>query len=156
MKTIDENGLLELVIQAAESMAFMLVDGSDEVSLDHGDPNASVSIALSGAAAGVVRIEAFGAFGEEFARGLTGVDEDEPVSADDLRAAMGELANTLGGSVVRYLGGAELNIKLGLPEHDAPAPKSRNTVVAVVASDLGGLKVVWHNDADSQSGSAAA
>jgi len=149
--TIDADRLGELVVDALERTAFLIVDACDEEDLP--GPfriQRRARIAITGMGDGTVWLDADDGFVCELAAGLLGCDSDEVDAATTGREALTELANIVGGSVVVALGGEDREYRLGLPESfDADAESAPATgtapgsVRALLASDEGAIAVSW-------------
>ncbi len=105
--------LARLAIEALERTAFVLADPSPEPdALPTADTFAQID--FSGPEAGGIDLHASRAFARNLAASLLGTDAPE-VSDTQAEEALRELANILGGSVIRALGGEDCRFSLGLP-----------------------------------------
>ena len=114
---IDHDALTGVVVEALERMAFVLAD--EHLGDDQSEGLAErVEIRLSrqeDGAEGRIRLAANEMFALELGSSLIGDEPDEVDLATIGRPALLELANVIGGEVVRLLGGTDVPFKLGLP-----------------------------------------
>jgi CheY-specific phosphatase CheX len=110
---LDPGLLARLAIEALERTAFVLADpASEPESLPVADTFAQID--FSGPEKGGVDLFASRAFARNLAASILGCDPGE-VSDAQAEEALRELANILGGSVIRELGGENCQFSLGLP-----------------------------------------
>jgi hypothetical protein len=161
MSPMNENALSELVVEALERMAFLIVDACDAEDLPGPfDPTRRARIAITGVQDGTVWLDADDGFVCELAAGLLGCDSDEVDPDTTGREALSELANIVGGSVVVALGGQDENYRLGLPElldegadatpagggdgeSEGEGEGDSGAVRTLLASDEGAIAVCW-------------
>lgn len=153
MSQMNENALIQLVVEALERMAFLIVDACDAEDLPGPfEPTRRARIFIDGPLSGIVWLEADDGFVCELAAGLLGCDFDEVEAATTGREALSELANIVGGSVVVGLGGEYEKYRLGLPElldetsEATPAlgaEADADAVRTLLASDEGAITVCW-------------
>ena len=108
----------QVIVQALESMAFMLAEEStDSIDALIEDAEHIQSVRISAdELAGDVYVLGSSGFLVELAAGMLGMDEDEIIGTDYPEQAASELANVLAGEIVIAIGGAEKPISIGLPE----------------------------------------
>ncbi len=152
MSTLDADRLGELVVEALERIAFVIVEPCDEADLP--GPFAATQrarITISGVGEGSVWLDADDGFACELAAGLLGCDADEVDPTTTGRDALSELANIVGGSVVVALGGEDREYRLGLPEPleaaaeggTATPAEDEAAVRTLLAGDEGAIAVCW-------------
>ena len=139
-----------IVSHALERMAFVVAEPVDE-------PGASVLpqcvagavIDLAGFGGHALTVAATPGFVREFASGLLGVEAEEIDVAEHAAAAVGELANVLGGELVMLATAGDAPASLGIPRPATTAEAAEMLAAAaatgfqvVLASDTGKLLVV--------------
>lgn len=110
---LDASLLARLAVEALERTAFVLADPCDAPeNLPEADTFAQID--FEGPEAGGVDLRASRAFAKNLAASILGCDASE-VADSQAEEALRELANILGGSVIRELGGEDCQFSLGLP-----------------------------------------
>jgi len=142
MTEITINELEQIVTDALERTAFVMVDVEDE------DLSGMLShharVVYSGPENGQLLLSASGGFLAELASNLIGVEPDEV--SPDLEGvdALAELANILGGSLVNRLGAESVPYTLGLPESlSAATGGGAGSLVCRLESEGEPLHVSW-------------
>ena len=157
MTNVTNQRIGELVVDALERTAFVLVDILDESeAAELPAPTKFVKIAFSGAANGHVVLAATPGFTVELASSILGVEAEEVDPDKEGVDALSELANIVGGSIILELGGENQYIKYGLPTPiNSEAAKSvlQNSITCYLECDGDLLSVSW-NSASEQAAAA--
>lgn len=158
MTSLTSERISELVVEALERTAFVLVDDVDvERAGELPSPTHCVKISFSGAATGDVFLAASEGFVVELASSILGVEPDEVDSAQEGADAISELTNIVGGSIILELGGDQNYIHYGLPmpiESDQLPDIADDTARCFLECDDELLTVFWIPIAEDVSAAA--
>ena len=150
MSQLNADRLANLAIQTLERTAFVLAEAvSAEEAANMPQPGGYSRIAYTGPSCGEVFLAASEGFIRELASSILGVEPDEIDPETQGRDALRELANIVGGSVTRELGGEVCRLSLGLPEladsSDLPSVADQGQQ-CFLESEGELLKVMWIPD----------
>lgn len=158
MNELTEQRIGELVVDALERTAFVLVDIiSQEDAKELPVPTNFTRVAFTGAANGSIILSATDGFLRELASSILGVDLDEVEPDVEGRDGLNELANIVGGSVILEMGGADSYIKYGLPcpiEQSQLPTFDNGTVMCHMECDGELLVVAWYPQENEQAKAA--
>lgn len=148
----------ELVVDALERTAFVLVDVVDEERVKElCPPNRHSRVQFSGAEFGTIVLSATDGFLVELASSILGVEATEVKPDNEGKDALCEMANIIGGSVILELGGEDQYIKYGLPcaieESDLPEVGD-DTVKCYLEYEGELLVVTWQHHGKEQADAA--
>ncbi|MEQ8850339.1 MAG: chemotaxis protein CheX [Phycisphaerales bacterium] len=145
MNQITADRLCELVSDALERTAFVLVDPADEGNSESFTPARRSRLQLTAPDwTGSITLTADDEFLRELASSLLGVDEDDVDIVEHGEDVLRELANIVAGSVSLAMGGDKTHIAMGLPAIiDLSTPISDADADAMLEGDCGFLNVQW-------------
>ena len=158
MKEVDADMLISLATQALERTAFVLANPvGAETAGEYPPLTRFARICYDGPAAGEVLLGATDGFVVELASSLLGVEQEEVRPEGEGADALKELANIIGGSLIRELGGETCEYSIGLPDLGSASdgPKAgEESIVCCLDSETELLRITWVSRA--QRGAAAA
>jgi hypothetical protein len=148
MNDMNADLLIDLATQALERTAFVLTDPVDpDETADYPPLTRFARVAYHGPAVGEIFLCATDGFVAELASSLLGVEPEEVQPGGEGADALRELANILGGSVIRELGGEQCEYSLGLPElaaaADRPPTDATGVVTCCLDSEAELLRITW-------------
>lgn len=145
MSTIDHDTLQQIIVDALERTAFVIVDPCDEDAADDlTPPTLHARIDYSGPTSGTLVLSASEGFLVELASSILGVEPDEVRVDVEGRDALRELANIIGGSALVAIGGESMPYALSLPDViDAPLEPTPDATCAVESMGES-LRVSWY------------
>lgn len=158
MTTLSAERIGELVVEALERTAFVLVDiVDDKQAKELPPPSQHVRVQFSGAACGSIILSATEGFLLELASSILGVEASEVTSEKEGKDALGELSNIVGGSVILELGGEDRYIKYGLPSaiNESDLPEDSERIVKCYFECEGELLVVTWQPLQNEQAAAA-
>lgn len=147
-RPLDHERLTRITRDALERSAFMFAEPAcDDTgsSPPASTPALHALVSYEGPSSGCVAVAADEAFARELAAGLLGVDPDEVSVEGEGLDALRELANVLGGCVLRELGAEALPFHMHVPQLACPAP-CPHAVVSRLLVDGSTLVVSWRPD----------
>lgn len=158
MTNLTTDRIGELVVDALERTAFVLVDVVDDERVKElPPPSRHVRVQFSGAACGAIVLSATDGFLLELASSILGVEATEVTPEKEGKDALGELSNIVGGSVILELGGEDQYIKYGLPSaiNESDLPEASEQIVKCYFECEGELLVVTWQPLQNEQAAAA-
>lgn len=158
MTNLTTDRIGELVVDALERTAFVLVDVVDDERVKElPPPSRHVRVQFSGAACGAIVLSATDGFLVELASSILGVEATEVTPEKEGKDALGELSNIVGGSVILELGGEDQYIKYGLPSaiNESDLPEASEQIVKCYFECEGELLVVTWQPLQNEQAAAA-
>ncbi len=149
MNTLRNESLAAAVVQVLERMAFLLAEPANATDVDAQARRHARVVFRGPGETGELLLSADDGFVCDVAAGLLGVDPSDVDAGSDGVEALVELANVIGGEVLRLLGAAEVEFQLGLPaavEPTSAAAVSSGTpsdadLACVIAGENGRLRI---------------
>lgn len=158
MNELTSDRISQLVIDALERTAFVLVDIVDEERVaELSKPVRFSKVAFSGAANGQVVLSATDGFVCELASSILGVEPTDVKSDVEGLDALNELSNIVGGSIILDMGGEDHHIVYGLPttiESSEVPGHCESTVRCYLECDEELLTVAWYPQSSEQAKAA--
>lgn len=157
MNALTSERVGELVTEALERTAFVLVDTIEGDADDEFQPTMYSMIGFRGLANGSVLLAADDDFAAELASSMLGVEPEDVDPSTEGKDALNELANIVGGSIMIDLGGEHENYEYGLPQSltDEQLPEATEGMVkSLLQSEMGLLEVTWLPEVASRSAAA--
>ncbi len=108
----------DTVIDMLEESAFIFSDPVGEISISTNMINNMLAYMISYTTpkAGTIAVYADKEVATMIAANMTGLDEDDPLAAEEAGSALQEFTNILAGHIITELYGTELVFDLGIPE----------------------------------------
>ncbi len=142
MTHITPDQLFTAALDALERTAFLCAEPTETVL----DAPVHAHVRYDGPSGGSVTVAADDACLVELASSLLGADPDSVAPEREGVDALKELANIMGGSVLRLLGSETQPFRLSVPVAACPAPCPRSVICRLLVEGLP-MVVTWRPDA---------